>query len=135
MNEEKSETTLRSNIEAVKTIVNTVKSTLGPLGRDKLLVDAGGNTIVTNDGATIMRELDVSHPAGKMIIECAQTQESLCYDGTTSSVVLGGEMLKNSVPLLDKGVHPNVVCNGYNQAAGMAIDYLTEHLSEEDGHG
>ena len=109
MNEEKSETTLRSNIEAVKTIVNTVKSTLGPLGRDKLLVDAGGNTIVTNDGATIMRELDVSHPAGKMIIECAQTQESLCYDGTTSSVVLGGEMLKNSVPLLDKGVHHNVV--------------------------
>ena len=135
MNEEKSETTLRSNIEAVKTIVNTVKSTLGPLGRDKLLVDAGGNTIVTNDGATIMRELDVSHPAGKMIIECAQTQESLCYDGTTSSVVLGGEMLKNSVPLLDKGVHPNVVCNGYNQAAGMAIDYLTENLSIEDGHG
>ena len=134
MNEEKSETTLRSNIEAVKTIVNTVKSTLGPLGRDKLLVDAGGNTIVTNDGATIMRELDVSHPAGKMIIECAQTQESLCYDGTTSSVVLGGEMLKNSVPLLDKGVHPNVVCNGYNQAARMAIEYLTESLSLVNGH-
>ena len=134
MNEEKSETTLRSNIEAVKTIVNTVKSTLGPLGRDKLLVDAGGNTIVTNDGATIMRELDVSHPAGKMIIECSQTQESLCYDGTTSSVVLGGEMLKNSVPLLDKGVHPNVVCNGYNQAARMAIEYLTESLSLVNGH-
>tara|TARA_R110000751_G_scaffold276711_1_gene377881 strand:+ start:437 stop:1936 length:1500 start_codon:yes stop_codon:yes gene_type:complete len=131
MSEKDSETTLRNNIDAVKTIVRTVKTTLGPLGRDKLMVDGGGNTIVTNDGATILRELDVAHPAGKMVIECAQTQESLCYDGTTSSVVLAGELLSNSEALMNKGLHPNVVCKGYNEAANMAIDYLLDVLSQE----
>ena len=132
MSEAESEAALRSNIDAVKTIVKTVKTTLGPLGRDKLLVDAGGNTIVTNDGATILGELDVAHPAGKMIIECAQTQESICYDGTTTAVVLAGELLSNSEGLLNKGLHPNVVCNGYNNAADMSIEYidmLKHHLS------
>jgi len=125
MSERDSETTLRNNIDAVKTIVRTVKTTLGPLGRDKLMVDGGGNTIVTNDGATILRELDVAHPAGKMVIECAQTQESLCYDGTTTSVVLAGELLSNSEGLMNKGLHPNIVCKGYTEAANMAIDRLT----------
>ena len=74
------------NIRAAKTVAETVKSTLGPLGMDKMMVDGGGNVIVTNDGATILRELDVSHPGGKMIAEIAKTQESLCYDGTTSTV-------------------------------------------------
>jgi chaperonin GroEL (HSP60 family) len=69
------------NIRAAKTVAETVKSTLGPLGMDKMMVDGGGNVIVTNDGATILRELDVSHPGGKMIAEIAKTQESLCYDG------------------------------------------------------
>ena len=137
MSERDSETTLRNNIDAVKTIVRTVKTTLGPLGRDKLMVDGGGNTIVTNDGATILRELDVSHPAGKMVIECAQTQESLCYDGTTTSVVLAGELLSNSEGLMNKGLHPNIVCKGYIEAANMAIDRLTSlkfarHPSTED---
>ncbi|MDB4490615.1 hypothetical protein N9246_01120 [bacterium] len=125
MSERDSETTLRNNIDAVKTIVRTVKTTLGPLGRDKLMVDGGGNTIVTNDGATILRELDVAHPAGKMVIECAQTQESLCYDGTTTAVVLAGELLSNSESLMNKGLHPNIVCKGYTEAANMAIDRLT----------
>ena len=84
MKEGDSETTLRSNIEAARTIVNTVKTTLGPLGRDKLLMDSGGNTIVTNDGATILRELDVSHPTGKMIIEycshCYHWKDRRCFD-------------------------------------------------------
>ena len=102
MSETESEGALRKNIDAVRTIVRTVKSTLGPMGRDKMMVDAGGNSITTNDGATILRELDVSHPGGKMIIECAQTQESLCYDGTTSTVVLAGELLSNSEALLNK---------------------------------
>jgi archaeal chaperonin len=131
MSEKDSETTLRNNIDAVKTIVRTVKTTLGPLGRDKLMVDGGGNTIVTNDGATILRELDVAHPAGKMVIECAQTQEALCYDGTTSAVVLAGELLSNSEALMNKGLHPNVVCKGYNEAANMAIDYLLDTLSHD----
>ncbi len=124
MKEGDSETTLRSNIEAARTIVNTVKTTLGPLGRDKLLMDAGGNTIVTNDGATILRELDVSHPTGKMIIECSQTQENECYDGTTTATVLAGELLTNSEALLNKGLHPNVVCKGYHDAAQIATKYL-----------
>ena len=130
MKEGDSETTLRSNIEAARTIVNTVKTTLGPLGRDKLLMDSGGNTIVTNDGATILRELDVSHPTGKMIIECSQTQENECYDGTTTATVLAGELLTNSEALLNKGLHPNVVCKGYHDAASIAITYLERWLSE-----
>ena len=129
MKEGDSETTLRSNIEAARTIVNTVKTTLGPLGRDKLLMDAGGNTIVTNDGATILRELDVSHPTGKMIIECSQTQENECYDGTTTATVLAGELLTNSEALLNKGLHPNVVCKGYHDAAQIATKYLEQTLA------
>tara|TARA_R100000315_G_scaffold62379_1_gene43620 strand:- start:42 stop:1565 length:1524 start_codon:yes stop_codon:yes gene_type:complete len=133
MTETENEGTLRKNINAAKMIVGTVKSTLGPLGRDKMMVDAAGNAVVTNDGATIMGELDVSHPGGKMIIEGAKTQESLCYDGTTSTVVLTGEMLGNSEGLLNKGLHPNIVCNGYNQAAAMAVSYLDSHLSVGEG--
>lgn len=133
MSETENEGALRKNIDAIRTIVRTVKSTLGPMGRDKMMVDAGGNSITTNDGATILRELDVSHPGGKMIIECAQTQESLCYDGTTSTVVLAGELLSNSEALLNKGLHPNVVCKGYNDAARMAVEYLEGYV--EDGGG
>ena len=126
MSDTKTEMTLRTNIEAARVIVNTVKTTLGPLGRDKLLVDAGGNTIVTNDGATILREMDVSHPAAKMIIECAKTQEAECYDGTTSSVIVAGQLLANSEGLLNKGLHPNLVCMGYHDAARLAIERLNE---------
>ena len=129
------ENALSTNINAVKTIVHTVKSTLGPNGRDKMMVDAGGNAIVTNDGATILRELDVGHPGAKMIIECAHTQESMCYDGTTSTVVLAGELLTNSENLLNRGLHPNLVCKGYNEAAHMATDYLKQFLSREATDG
>jgi chaperonin GroEL (HSP60 family) len=122
----KTETTLRSNIEAARIIIDTVKTTLGPMGRDKLLVDAGGNTIVTNDGATILRELDVSHPAAKMIIECAKTQEAECYDGTTTSVILAGSLLKNSEALMNKGLHPNLVSKGYHEAARLCMKRLGE---------
>ena len=131
MTEKENEGALRTNINAVKTIVHTVKSTLGPNGRDKMMVDGGGNAIVTNDGATILRELDVAHPGAKMIIECAHTQESLCYDGTTSTVVLAGQLLTNSENLLNRGLHPNLVCKGYNEAAHMATDYLKESLAKE----
>ena len=124
MSDTKTETTLRSNIEAARIIIDTVKTTLGPMGRDKLLVDAGGNTIVTNDGAAILGELDVSHPAAKMIIECAKTQEAECYDGTTSSVIVAGSLLKNSEALLNKGLHPNVVSKGYHEAARLCMERL-----------
>jgi len=122
---------LQNNIRAARTIVDTVKSTLGPMGRDKMMVDAGGDTIITNDGATILRELDVSHPGAKMMVDIAKTQEALCYDGTTSTVILAGQLLADSENLFTKGLHPNLVCKGYNQAATMAIDFLDNRLSYE----
>jgi len=122
---------LQNNIRAARTIVDTVKSTLGPMGRDKMMVDAGGDTIITNDGATILRELDVSHPGAKMMVDIAKTQEALCYDGTTSTVILAGQLLADSENLFTKGLHPNLVCKGYNQAATMAIDFLDNKLSYE----
>lgn len=117
------------NIRAAKKIVETVKSTLGPMGMDKMMVDGGGNVIVTNDGATILRELDIAHPGGKMMVEVAKTQESLCYDGTTSTVVLAGQLLANSENLFDKGLHPNVICRGYHEAAQMATTYLNDKIA------
>ena len=116
------------NIRAAKTVAETVKSTLGPMGMDKMMVDGHGNVIVTNDGATILRELDVSHPGGKMIAEVAKTQETLCYDGTTSTVVLAGQLLGNSETLFEKGLHPNVICRGYHEAAQMAVKYLADEI-------
>jgi chaperonin GroEL (HSP60 family) len=119
------------NIRAAKTVAETVKTTLGPMGMDKMMVDGGGNVIVTNDGATILRELDVSHPGGKMIAEVARTQESLCYDGTTSTVVLAGQLLGNSEMLFEKGLHPNVICRGYHEAAQMAVKYLINEVAQD----
>ena len=110
MNQEEKKADAQSmNIRAAKIIVETCQSTLGPMGMDKMMVDGAGNVIVTNDGATILRELDVSHPGAKMMVEVAKTQESLCYDGTTSTVVLAGQLLANSESLFSKGLHPNVV--------------------------
>ena len=120
---------LHNNIRAARAIVNTVRTTLGPRGRDKMMVDAAGNTIITNDGATILREIEAAHPAAKMIIDISKTQESLCYDGTTSTVVLAGQMLADSENLFSKGVHPSLVCDGYNKAARIAVEYLESELS------
>ena len=114
------------NIRAAKAVADTVRSTLGPAGMDKMMVDGHGNVIVTNDGATILRELDVAHPGAKMIIEMAKTQENVCYDGTTSTVVLGGQLLANSEQLFQKGLHPNVICRGYHQASKWAIEYCDD---------
>jgi archaeal chaperonin len=117
------------NIRAAKRAVNTVKTTLGPMGMDKMMVDAGGNVIVTNDGATILQELDISHPAAKMVVEAANTQENMCYDGTTSTVVLAGELLGNSELLFNKGLHANIVCRGYRKAARWATDHIQDTLT------
>ena len=83
-----------NNIAAAKAVADAVRSTLGPKGMDKMLVDSIGDVVITNDGATILKEMDIEHPAAKMIIEVAKTQEQHCYDGTTSAVVLAGELLK-----------------------------------------
>ena len=94
-----------NNISAAIAVGDAVKSTLGPKGMDKMLVDSTGGVIITNDGATILREAGIEHPAAKMVVEVSQTQEARCYDGTTSAVVLSAELLRQSQALLDKGIH------------------------------
>ena len=101
-----------NNIAAAKAVADAVRSTLGPKGMDKMLVDSMGDVVITNDGATILKEMDIEHPAAKMIIEVAKTQEQHCFDGTTSAVILSGELLKRSEDLIEQNVHPTVICEG-----------------------
>ncbi|RAH16673.1 MAG: thermosome subunit [Methanobacteriota archaeon] len=116
-----------NNIAAAKAVANSVRSTLGPKGMDKMLVDSMGDVVITNDGATILKEMDIEHPAAKMIIEVAKTQEQHCYDGTTTAVVLAGELLKRSEDLIEQNVHPTVICEGFRLAAEKAMNILSEH--------
>jgi chaperonin GroEL (HSP60 family) len=113
-----------NNIMAAKAISDAVKSTLGPKGMDKMLVDSMGDVVVTNDGATILKEIDVEHPAAKMIVEVAKSQDEECGDGTTSAVILTGELLKYAGDLLDQNIHPTVICGGYKLAAEKAKEVL-----------
>ena len=121
------------NIKAAIAIANTVRSTLGPYGMDKMSVDNQGYFVVTNDGATILRELDVAHPGARMVVDMSKTQEQECKDGTTSVVVLAGKLLENAERLLAKGVHPHVICKGYRQASLTAVQSLNDSrgLKEE----
>ena len=122
-----------NNIAAAKAVADSVRSTLGPKGMDKMLVDSMGDVVITNDGATILKEMDIEHPAAKMIIEVAKTQEQHCYDGTTSAVVLSGELLKRSEDLIEQNVHPTVICEGFRLAAEKAISLLEGHgISTDD---
>jgi len=114
-----------NNIMAAMAISDAVKSTLGPKGMDKMLVDSMGDVVVTNDGATILKEIDVEHPAAKMIVEVAKSQDEECGDGTTSAVILTGELLKYANDLLDQNIHPTVICGGYKLAATKAKEIIT----------
>ena len=116
-----------NNIAAAKAVADAVRSTLGPKGMDKMLVDSMGDVVITNDGATILKEMDIEHPAAKMIIEVAKTQEQHCFDGTTTAVVLSGELLKRSEDLIEQNVHPTVICEGFRLAAEKAVDLLSSH--------
>ena len=115
-----------NNISAAKLIAELVKTSLGPKGMDKMLVDSMGDATITNDGATMLKEMDVQHPTGKMIIEIATTVDNEVGDGTTSSVVLAGALLEGAGELIEKGVHPMVVINGYRAAATKAQRILEE---------
>jgi thermosome len=115
-----------SNIRAGKAVANAVRTTLGPRGMDKMLVDASGTVVVTNDGATILGEMDIEHPAAKMIVEVAETQEESVGDGTTTAAVLAGELLVRAESLLDGDVHPTVIVEGYDEAVGIALATLDE---------
>ncbi|MEF8847959.1 MAG: thermosome subunit beta [Candidatus Thermoplasmatota archaeon] len=124
--EEKGRGAQLNNIMAAMAISDAVKSTLGPKGMDKMLVDSMGDVVITNDGATILKEIDVEHPAAKMIVEVAKSQDEECGDGTTSAVILTGELLKNASKLLEQNIHPTVITQGYKMAAEKAIDTLNQ---------
>ncbi|MFP4171047.1 MAG: thermosome subunit beta [Methanomassiliicoccales archaeon] len=114
----------QNNIMAAKAIADAVKSSLGPRGMDKMLVDSMGDVVITNDGVTILKEMDVDHPAAKMMVEVAKAQDTECGDGTTSAVVLAGELLKKAEDLLDSNIHPTTIASGYRMAAQRALEVL-----------
>ncbi|GGM77748.1 thermosome subunit [Thermogymnomonas acidicola] len=114
----------KANIEAAKAIADAVRTTLGPKGMDKMLVDSIGDIIISNDGATILKEMDVEHPTAKMIVEVAKSQDTAVGDGTTTAVILSGELLKQAEELLDQGVHPTVITNGFRIAVNEAKKLL-----------
>ncbi len=116
----------RNNILAAKIVSDIVKTTLGPKGMDKMLVDVTGNITVTNDGVTILEEMEIDHPAAKMMVEIAKTQESEVGDGTTTAAILGGELLQKAESLLDRKIHPTVIVKGYRLAADKALEILNE---------
>jgi len=116
----------RNNILAARLVADAVKTTLGPKGMDKMLVDAVGDIIITNDGVTILEEMDIEHPAAKMMVEIAKTQESEVGDGTTTAVMLAGKLLENAEKLLDMKIHPTIITKGYNLAAKKAKEFLKE---------
>jgi archaeal chaperonin len=125
----------RINIMAAKQVAETVRTTLGPKGMDKMIVDSLGDITVTNDGVTILEEMSIEHPSAKMIVEIAKTQENEVGDGTTTAVVLAGELLKNAEELLEQGIHPTVLARGYRLASEKALDLLNamaEKITEKD---
>jgi len=126
---------MRNNIQAAIAIADAVRSTLGPRGMDKMLVDSLGDVVITNDGVTIMKEIEVEHPAAKMIVEVAKTQDTEVGDGTTTAVMLAGELLKQAQTLLDQNVHPTVISSGYRMASEKAkevLDKISTKITEKD---
>tara|TARA_B100000315_G_scaffold139008_2_gene128113 strand:- start:6089 stop:7747 length:1659 start_codon:yes stop_codon:yes gene_type:complete len=125
----------RTNILAAKVIAESVKTTLGPRGMDKMLVDSLGDVVVTNDGVTILKEMDVEHPSAKMMVEVAKTQDDEVGDGTTTAVVIAGELLKRAEELLEQDVHPTVIAGGYRLAADKSqkiLDDISTDISVKD---
>ncbi len=116
----------RNNILAAKAVAQAVRTTLGPKGMDKMLVDSSGEVVITNDGVTILKEMQIEHPAAKMIVEVAKTQEEAVGDGTTTAVILAGELLKKAEDLLDQAIHPTVLAKGYRRAEAEAQRLLKE---------
>ena len=120
----------RNNIAAAKAVAQAVRTTLGPKGMDKMIVDSMGDVIVTNDGVTILKEMQIEHPAAKMVVEVAKTQEDAVGDGTTTAVVIAGELLKKAEDLLDQEIHPTVLAKGYRLAENEA-QRLLKNLAED----
>jgi thermosome len=121
-----------SNIAAGKAVSGAVRTTLGPRGMDKMLVSDSGDVVITNDGATILRKMDIEHPAAQMIVEVAESQEEEVGDGTTTASVLAGELLAKAEGLLDDDVHPTTIVEGYHEAAQLALEAIGELTLEDE---
>ncbi|MGC8561726.1 MAG: thermosome subunit beta [Thermoplasmata archaeon] len=117
---------MQNNINAAKAISDAVKTTLGPRGMDKMLVDSLGDIVITNDGVTILKEMDIDHPAAKMMVEVSKTQDQEVGDGTTTAAILAGEFLRKAEDLLNQNVHPTVIAAGYRMAAEKAKEVLND---------
>ncbi len=117
---------MQNNINAAKAIADAVKTTLGPRGMDKMLVDSLGDIVITNDGVTILKEMDIDHPAAKMMVEVSKTQDQEVGDGTTTAAILAGEFLRKAEDLLNQNVHPTVIASGYRMAAEKAKQVLND---------
>ena len=119
-----------NNIAAAKAVADTVKTTLGPKGMDKMLVDSLGDIIITNDGVTILDEMQIEHPAAKMMVEVAKAQNEAVGDGTTTAVVLAGELLKKAGELLEQEIHPIIITKGFKLAKAKAIEVLEKYAKD-----
>src|SRR4030043_1269579 len=116
----------RNNILAAKMVADVVKTTLGPKGMDKMLVSPTDEIIITNDGVTILEEMQIEHPAAKMMVEIAKTQESEVGDGTTTAVMIAGKLLENAERLLDQKIHPTIIAKGYRLAGEKCQEILKD---------
>ncbi|RKD95286.1 thermosome subunit [Halopiger aswanensis] len=121
-----------SNIMAGKAVAESVRTTLGPRGMDKMLVDSGGDVVITNDGATILEEMDIEHPAAQMIVEVAESQEEEVGDGTTTAAVIAGNLLGEAEDLIEQDVHATTIVEGYHEAAEIALEAIDEQVQEAE---
>lgn len=121
----------RNNIAAAKAVGDTVRTTLGPKGMDKMLVDSIGDIVITNDGVTILEEMEIEHPAAKMLVEVAKTQDEEVGDGTTTAVVIASELLKKAETLLEQEIHPTVITKGYKIARERALQFLEDKIAKK----
>src|SRR5438309_5513226 len=119
-----------NNVAAAKAVADAVRSTLGPRGMDKMLVDSLGDVVITNDGVTILKEMDIEHPAAKMLVEVAKTQDEEAGDGTTTAVILAGELLKKAEDMIEQNIHPTVIAGGYRPASEKAREVLDKTSSK-----
>jgi thermosome len=122
----------RNNIMAARVIGEVLRTTLGPRGMDKMLIDSLGDITITNDGAAILNEIEVEHPAAKMMVEIAKTQDDMVGDGTTTAVVFAGELLKRAEELLDQNIHPTIIVSGYRKAAQKAMETINDVAIQVD---
>ena len=124
----------KNNFAAAKLIAEVVRSSVGPRGMDKMLVDSLGDVTITNDGATILKEIDVQHPAAKMMVEISKATDNEVGDGTTSVVVIAGALIEKAEELIDKDVHPTVIVDGYRKSAAKAIEVLNSIATKVHGN-